>query len=254
MIHALARLPGPLDRAELTHIDRVAVDMEKALVQHQAYRAALARAGAQVTLLPALADHPDCCFVEDTAVILPEVTIVTRPGAASRRGEIAAIMPHLPADRPQIIITARGTIDGGDVMVVGRDIFIGLTLRTNAEAVRQVADAVAAFGYRVTGVPLATALHLKTAVSALADDLVLVNTDWLDPAIFGRRHIASVGGEPFAGNSLTIGNTVFHATGERTLARIAAAGFAVEFLDISEFAKAEAGLTCLSLVYQSVLR
>jgi dimethylargininase len=113
-----------------------------------------------------------------------------------------------------------------------------------------VADGVAAHGWRVTPVPLAKALHLKTAVSALADDLVLVNTDWLDPAIFGRRHIASAPGEPFAANSLTVGNTVFHATGERTLARIAAAGFAVEFLDISEFAKAEAGLTCLSLICQ----
>ena len=250
MIHALTRLPGPLERAELTHIDRVAVDPARAFSQHEAYRTALTRAGAQVTLLPALPDHPDCCFVEDTAVILPELTIVTRPGAESRRGEIAAIVPHLPADRPQLIITAPGTIDGGDVMVVGRDIFIGLTQRTNAEAVRQVADGVAAHGWRVTPVPLAKALHLKTAVSALADDLVLVNTDWLDPAIFGRRHIASAPGEPFAANSLTVGNTVFHATGERTLARIAAAGFAVEFLDISEFAKAEAGLTCLSLICQ----
>ena len=248
-INALTRLPGPLERAELTHIDRVAIDRDRALAQHDAYRAALTRAGAQVALLPALADHPDGCFVEDTAVILSELTIVTRPGAVSRRGEIDAIAPHLPADRPQLIITAPGTIDGGDVMVVGRDIFIGLTLRTNAEAVRQVADGVARYNYRVIGVPLAKALHLKTAVSALAADLVLVNTDWLDPAIFGRRHIASAPGEPFAGNSLTVGNTVFHATGERTLARIAAAGFAVEFLDISEFAKAEAGLTCLSLVY-----
>jgi dimethylargininase len=250
MIHALTRLPGPMERAELTHIDRVAVDPTRALAQHEAYRAALTRAGAQVTLLPALPDHPDCCFVEDTAVILPELTIVTRPGAESRRGEIAAIVPHLPADRPQMIITAPGTIDGGDVMVVGRDIFIGLTQRTNAESVRQVADGVVAHGWRVTPVPLAKALHLKTAVSALADDLVLVNTDWLDPAIFGRRHIASAPGEPFAANSLTVGNTVFHATGERTLAGIAAAGFAVEFLDISEFAKAEAGLTCLSLICQ----
>ncbi len=247
-LHALTRLPGPLDRAELTHIDRVAVDMERALAQHEAYRAALTRAGAQVTLLPALAEHPDCCFVEDTAVILPDLVIVTRPGAVSRRGEITEIVPHLPADRPHLVITAPGTIDGGDVMVVGRDIFIGLTQRTNAEAVRQVAEGVKAHGWRVTGVPLAKALHLKTAVSALAGDLVLVNTDWLDPAIFGRRHLASAGGEPFAANSLTVGNTVFHATGERTLARIAAAGFAVEFLDISEFAKAEAGLTCLSLV------
>ena len=250
MLHALTRLPGPLGHAELTHIDRVAVDMAAADAQHAAYCAALEAAGARVTVLPALSDFPDCCFVEDTAVILPELVIRTRPGAVSRQGEVAAIAPHLPTDRPHFTVAAPGTIDGGDVMVAGRDIYIGLTRRTNAAAVAQVAEAVKAHGYRVTGVPLARALHLKTAVSALADDLVLVNTDWLDPALFGgRRHIASAPGEPFAGNSLTVGGTVFHATGERTLARIAAAGFDVRFLDISEFAKAEAGLTCLSLVY-----
>jgi len=248
-VRAITRLPGALDRAELTHVDRVPVDMARAAAQHAAYRAALARAGAEVVVLPALEGHPDCCFVEDTAVILPELVIATRPGAMSRQGEVARIAPHLPADRPHVTIAAPGTLDGGDVLVVGRDIFIGLTLRSNAEAVTQVANAAGAHGYRVTGVPLAKALHLKTAVSALADDLVLVNTDWLDPAIFGRRHLASAPGEPFAANSLTVGGTVFHATGPATLARLAAAGFAVEFLDISEFAKAEAGLTCLSLIY-----
>ncbi len=247
-VRAITRRPGALDRAELTHIARVPVDMARAAAQHAAYRAALARAGAEVVVLPALPDHPDCCFVEDTAVLLPELVIATRPGAASRQGEVGHIAAHLPSDRPRVTIAAPGTLDGGDVLVVGRDIFIGLTLRSNADAVAQVAAAAAAYGYRVTGVPLANALHLKTAVSALADDLVLVNTDWLDPAIFGRRHIASAPGEPFAANSLTVGGTVFHATGPATLARIAAAGFAVEFLDISEFAKAEAGLTCLSLI------
>ena len=251
MIHALARRPGPLARAELTHIDRVPIDMERAEAQHAAYCAALTAAGARVTILPALADFPDCCFVEDTGVILPELVIRTRPGAVSRQGEVAAIAPHLPADRPQFTVAAPATLDGGDVLVVGKDIFIGLTLRSNAAAVAQVTEAVKAFGYRVTGVPLAKALHLKTAVSALATDLLLVNTDWLDPAIFGRRHIASAPGEPFAANSLTVGETVFHATGAATMARIAAAGFAVQFLDIAEFAKAEAGLTCLSLVFQT---
>jgi dimethylargininase len=253
VIHAISRLPSPaLPACELTHIAREPIDLARANAQHAAYCAALTAAGAQVTVLPALTDYPDSCFVEDTAVILPELVICTRPGAASRRGEVAEIAPYLPTDRPHVTIVAPGTVDGGDVLVVGKDIFIGLTLRSNADAVAQFAAATACFGYRVTGVPVAKALHLKTAVSALADDLVLVNTDWLDPAIFGRRHIASAPGEPFAANSLTIGNTVFHAMGEATLARIAAAGFDARFLDISEFAKAEAGLTCLSLVFQTV--
>lgn len=249
MIAAITRLPSPaLPHCELTHIARVPVDLGRAHVQHAAYRAALTAAGARVALLPALGDYPDSCFVEDVAVLLPELAIATRPGAVSRQGEVAEIAPHLPGDRPRVTIAAPGTLDGGDVMVVGRDIFIGLTARSNAAAVAQVAGAVAEFGYRVTGVPLAGALHLKTAVSALADDLVLVNADWLDPAIFGRRHIAAAPGEPFAGNSLTVGTTVFHAAGAATAARVAAAGFAVVRLDIGEFAKAEAGLTCLSLI------
>ena len=253
MIHALTRLPSPaLPACELTHIAREPIDLARANAQHAAYCAALTAAGATVTVLPALADYPDSCFVEDTTVILPELVIRTRPGAASRQGEVAEIAAHLPIDRPHITIAAPGTVDGGDVLVVGKDIFIGLTLRSNADAVAQFAAAAAPFGYRVTGVPVAKALHLKTAVSALADDLLLVNTDWLDPAVFGRRHIASAPGEPFAANSLTVGNTVFHAMGEATLARIAAAGFDARFLDISEFAKAEAGLTCLSLVFQTV--
>ncbi len=253
MIQAISRLPSPaLPACELTHIDRQPIDLARANAQHAGYCAALTSAGARITVLPALADYPDSCFVEDTAVILPELVIRTRPGAASRQGEVGEIAPHLPMDRPHFTVAAPGTVDGGDVLVVGKDIFIGLTLRSNADAVAQFADATARFGYRVTGVPVAKALHLKTAVSALADDLVLVNTEWLDPAIFGRRHIASAAGEPFAANSLTIGNTVFHAMGAATLARIAAAGFDARFLDLSEFAKAEAGLTCLSLVFQTV--
>jgi dimethylargininase len=252
MIHALTRLPSPaLPDCELTHISREPIDLARADAQHAAYRAALEAAGAHVTTLPALAGYPDSCFVEDTSVILPELVIRTRPGALSRQGEVAEIMPHLPADRPHATIMAPGTIDGGDVLVVGKDIFIGLTARSNADGVRQFGEAAATFGYRTTGVPLAGALHLKTAASALADDLVLVNTDWLDPAIFGRRHLASAPGEPFAANSLTVGSTVFHAAGDKTAALVAKAGFNVVELDISEFAKAEAGLTCLSLVFQT---
>lgn len=253
MIQALTRLPSPaLPACELTHIAREPIDLARADAQHAAYRAALETAGAMVTVLPALERYPDSCFVEDTAVILPEIVIRTRPGAASRQGEVALIAPHLPADRPHITIAAPATLDGGDVLVVGRDIFIGLTARSNAAAVAQVAAAAASFGYRTTGVRLAGALHLKTAASALADDLMLVNTAWLDPSIFGRRHLASAPGEPFAANSLTVGATVFHAAGSATAALVGAAGFSVVELDIAEFAKAEAGLTCLSLVGLSV--
>lgn len=136
MIHAITRLPGPaLPQCELTHIAREPIDLARAHVQHAAYRAALTAAGARVTVLPALGEYPDSCFVEDVAVLLPELVIATRPGAVSRQGETAEIAPHLPDDRPLVTIAAPGTLDGGDVMVVGRDIFIGLTARSNAAAV-----------------------------------------------------------------------------------------------------------------------
>ncbi len=250
MLHALTRLPSPaLPACELTHISREPIDLARAGAQHAVYRAALEKAGAVVSVLPALVDYPDSCFVEDTSVILPELVIRTRPGALSRQGEVALIAPHLPEDRPHMTVEGLGMLDGGDVLVVGKDIFIGLTARSNADAVAQVADAADRFGYRVVGVPLAGALHLKTAASALPDGRLLLNTDWLDPAIFGRAHLANVPGEPFAANSLTIGTTLFHAAGAATASRLAGEGFDVVELDISEFAKAEAGLTCLSLVY-----
>lgn len=252
MLHALTRLPSPaLPDCELTHIDRQPIDLVRAEVQHAAYRAALLEAGAEVHVLAPLGDYPDSCFVEDTAVILPELVVRTRPGALSRQGEVALIAPELPADRPHITIAAPGTLDGGDVLVAGKDIFVGLTARSNAEAVAQLAEAAGRFGYRVVGVPLAGALHLKTAASALPDGRILVNPAWLDPAIFGRPWLASAAGEPFAANSLTLGDTLFHAAGAATSALLAAAGFRVVELDISEFAKAEAGLTCLSLVYET---
>jgi dimethylargininase len=252
MIHALTRLPSPaLPDCELTHIDRQPIDLARAEAQHAAYCAALRAAGAEVRVLPALGAYPDSCFVEDTAVILPELVVRTRPGALSRQGEVAVIAPELPADRPHVTIAGPGTLDGGDVLVVGTDIFVGLTARSNSQAVAQLAEEAGRFGYRVTGVPLAGALHLKTAASALPDGRVLVNADWLDAGVFGRGWLASAAGEPFAANSLTVGDTLFHAAGARTAALLADAGFAVVVLDIREFAKAEAGLTCLSLIYRS---
>ena len=235
---------------ELTHMERLPIDMALAERQHADYRAALAAAGAEVTVLPALAAHPDCSFVEDIAVILPECSIVCRPGSQSRRGEVASIAAVLPDDRPVEVVAAPGTIDGGDVLVVGREIFVGLSSRTNAAAVAMMAAIVGRFGYRVVGIPLAKALHLKTAVTALAQDLLLINTGWVDARLFGKhRHVAVAEAEPFAANSLRVGGTLFHGAGQAaTTARIVAAGIPVTCLEFSEFAKAEAGLTCLSLI------
>jgi dimethylargininase len=254
MTIALTRLPSPrMAEAELTHLDRVPIDRTLADTQHAAYRAALAEAGAEVITLPALDAHPDCTFVEDVLVSLPEVSVLCRPGATSRQGEVAAIEAHLPADRLVGRITAPGTVDGGDVLLIGRTLYVGLSTRTNAEGIAQMTAIVARFGYATNPVTVPGALHLKTAVTALAPDLLLINPNWIDAtalAAFPRLTVDPA--EPFAGNSLTVGNTIFmQADHARTAARITAAGFAVRLIDISEFAKAEAGLTCMSVIVRS---
>ncbi len=247
----LTRLPSPrMAKAELTHLERLVINMDTAAVQHSAYCAALSDAGADVIVLPALDDHPDCTFIEDVLVSLPELSILTLPGAVSRRGEVAVIEVALPADRPVMRISPPGTLDGGDVLAIGRTLFVGRSSRTNDFAIGQMAEIVAPFGYKVVGVNVQGALHLKTSVTALAPDLLLLNPDWADMEAFaGYRHIMVTPDEPFAGNSMTVGRQIFMQSAHATTAkRVGAAGFDVALIDISEFAKAEAGLTCMSVI------
>ena len=255
IISAITRRPSPqMSDCELTHLSRTPIDAAEAERQHSSYRAALAACGIAVTALPPLDGHPDCAFVEDTAICLPELFVICRPGAASRLGEVASVTTVLPTDRPQHILQSPATIEGGDVLVAGKTIFVGRSTRTNAAGIAALDAATAPFGYQVVAVEVPGALHLKTAATALAPDLLLVNPAWVDVAAFGDvRHIAVSAGEQFASNILSVNGAVFmHAGLPQTAAAITAAGFAVTPLDVSEFAKAEAGLTCLSLLVPGV--
>jgi dimethylargininase len=248
---AIIRRPSPaMDQGERTHLDRVPIDHDVALSQHIAYGAALEAAGLDVTVLPALDGYPDCSFVEDTALVLPEIAIALRPGAASRIGEVPSVAAHFPDDRPVASIAALAQIDGGDILVVGKRIFVGLSARTTKEGIAALAAFVEPHGYTVGGVRLGDALHLKTAVTALSDDLLLCNPAWVEPALFpGFTAIAIAPDEPFAANILRLPDRIVSQTAHpRTTAIVAAAGFAVETVDMSELAKAEAGLTCSSLI------
>lgn len=247
----LTRRPCPrMADGELTHLTRVPIDMSLAERQHAAYRAALVSAGATAIDLPCLESFPDCAFVEDTVVALPELFVLCRPGAASRRGEVDSVAASLPIDRPVAAISAPGTVDGGDVLTIGRTIYVGRSSRTDAAGIAALAALVQPFGYRVEAVPVSGALHLRTAVTALSGDRVLINPAWVDPAIFAALHpIANDPSEPFGANCLAVGERIIlQRSAPATAARVAAAGLAAEFLDISEFAKAEAGLTCLSVL------
>jgi dimethylargininase len=239
-----------MDAAELTHMARAPIDMNRARIQHAAYQAALAATGAEVISLAPLDDHPDCCFVEDTVLAFPACFVLTRPGAASRQGEVAPMALALPKDRPILHLAAPATLDGGDVMRVGKQIFVGRSNRTNAAGIAALADTVAPFGYKVTGVDMAGALHLKTAVTALAPDRLLVNPAWLKSDLFDTWHRIEVAPEePFAANHVSVnGKTFMAAAHPQTAARLASAGFDVTVLEVDEFAKAEGGLTCMSVV------
>ena len=241
-----------MTHAELTHVARTPIDLPLAERQHAEYRAALAEAGLAVIDLPALDGHPDCAFVEDAAIVLPQLTVLTNPGAASRRGEVTSIAAALPGDRPMATIAAPATLDGGDVLLVGGSLYVGLSTRTNEEAVAALRVLVEPYGYAVLPVTVSGALHLKTAVTALDARTVLINPAWIDAGPFSQiEQIVVAPDEPFGANVLRIGDRVLaQSSAPRTAARLAARGYAVATLDIGEFTKVEAGLTCLSIIGQ----
>jgi dimethylargininase len=253
MTIAIVREPSrAIVRCELTHRQREPIDVDRARRQHRAYEEVLSAAGFAVVRLPEEPDLPDSVFVEDTAVALDEISILTRPGALSRRPEISSIARWLVRFHPTVPIEEPGILDGGDVLRLGRTIWVGLSTRTNEEAVGQLRRYVEPFGYRVIGVPIERALHLKSAISRAGDDTLVVSPAWIDPAPFASARLVEVDpGEPEAANVLPVGGKLLVAEAfPRTRERLARAGFDVLSLDVSELAKAEAGLTCCSLIFE----
>jgi dimethylargininase len=251
---ALTRGVSPsLARCELTFLEREPIDVARAVAQHEDYCRLLARLGLELLSLPADPAHPDCCFVEDTAIVLDEIAVIARPGAPSRRGEVDAVAEALALHRPLARMAPPATLDGGDVLLAGRRLYTGITARTNLEGAQALQRAVAPFGYEVLPVPVGGCLHLKSAVTALDDDTVLANPDWLDLGPFRGLEVVPVApGEPGAANVLRLGKAlVAHAGFPRTNERIAARGLEIHPVDVSEFLKAEAGVTCKSLVFRS---
>ncbi len=235
---------------ELTHVDRTPIDLGVARAQHAAYEAALEACGCRVQQLaeePLLADS---VFVEDAAIVLDEVAVLMRPGAPSRRPEVETVAEALTPWRELRAIEAPGTIDGGDVLRLGRVVWVGLSSRTTADGASQLRDLLAPFGYDVRTASVAGALHLKTAVTQVAGDTLLVNRRWIDPSVFGPfEHVVVDPAEPFAANAVLVNDRVIHSTQfPRTQERLRERGIAVVGVDASELAKAEGGVTCCSLL------
>ncbi len=243
---------------ELTHLERAEISPEIAARQHNAYEQAIADAGFEIVRLPELDGHADSVFVEDTAILLGEHAVITRPGAPSRRAEAdstaEALAPYFNVHRMR-----RGKLDGGDVLRVGRTLYVGQSRRTDCAGIVELATLASPLGFEVVAVPHERCLHLKTGATYAGHDdqgrpTLLINPDWIDPAPFeGLNLLPSHPLEPFAANSLRVGNRLLYpAAYPRTAERLRALGFDLEEIDVSELEKAEAGLTCMSLIAEPI--
>jgi dimethylargininase len=251
---ALTRTISPrIVECELTHLERTPIDVATARAQHAEYSRALVALGCAVDEVEPAPDHPDSVFIEDTAVVFDEIAVITRPGAESRRGETAAVERALAPLRPLAHITAPGTLDGGDVFVVGERVFAGRTGRTNDAGIAQLRALLAPHGYTVEALDVTGCLHLKTAVTAVDDRTVLLNPQWIDRrALAGLDVIEVDPAEPMGANIVRVGEALLYgASYPRTRARLEARGFRPRCVDASELAKAEGAVTCCSLVLRA---
>lgn len=242
-----------ITRCELTHVARSPIDVDLARVQHRAYEELLTSLGCEVRRVTPAPEHPDAVFIEDTAVIVDEIAVITRPGSEARRDEVVAVAHALAPLRPLARIEPPATLDGGDVLAIGRSVYVGESGRTNADGIAQLRAALTSFGYAVRGVPVAGCLHLKSAVTAVDDATLLLNPAWVNAAAFGEYRLLTVDeAEPMAANVLRVGSELIHgASYPRTLERLHAAGFHPYTVDASELAKAEGAVTCCSLVLRA---
>jgi dimethylargininase len=251
VLTALTRKVSPsFASCQLDYLNREPIDVARAESQHRNYEAALERLRVRVVSLPTQPSLPDCVFVEDPAVVLDEVAMITRMGAESRRGESESLAATLARFRPLVRLSAPATLEGGDVVRMGKTLYVGLSRRTNAAGVSQLAAIVAPYGYRAMPVQVTGCLHLKSACCAVSDDTVLANRALFDASVLHCKMIDVPAQEPGAADVLRIGDSVLiPASFPRTARLLEQSGFTVQPLDVSELQKAEAGVTCMSLVF-----
>ena len=256
---ALTHAPSPrmadcVRTYALSQGSETVIDLGRVHAQHEAYRAALALAGAEVHVLDVNRDHPDAVFIEDTAVVLDEIAVITSMGAPSRVGEPAGIEPVLARYRSIVRIVSPAKLEGGDVLRVGKQLLVGVTARTNATGISALTSITRPYGYSVTPVPIEGCLHLKSACTALPDGSLLLNERWLAPdahdALAGFEKVLVPHDEPNAANVVIVGDDVImSADCPRTAALVQQHAARVHRLDLSELAKADGSATCLSLIF-----
>lgn len=254
MLVALTHTVSPnITNGEVTFIDRQAVSYDLALQQHDAYCNALKNCGAKVKRLSINLDSPDSCFIEDTAIVVDEVVIITSMGSSSRQHEPRTIASELAQYKETVRVEFPATIEGGDVLRIGRRLYVGVSGRTNIQGFHKLARILKLWKYEVIPVELKNCLHLKTACTAIDEETVLLNPQWVEPETFADYKVLSVPEEEgWAANTIRIGDKLFLQHGfPQTLELVEKHHDSIEVLDISEFRKVEAGLSCLSIILEN---
>jgi dimethylargininase len=251
---AITRQVSPaINNCELTHLVRQAIDYERARAQHKQYEDALRSLGVQVLSLDAEPDLPDSVFVEDAALVLDECAILLNPGAASRRPEVASIEKALIPYREIFRIHPPGTMDGGDLLRVGRTIYVGLSSRSTENAIEQIRIILEPRSYQVRGVTVTGCLHLKSAVTQVDEKTLLINPEWVSREAFpGMQFIQVEPSEPYAANAVLVGDKVIYPTSfPKTRSKLEKAGIVLLTVEADELAKAEGAVTCCSLIFNA---
>jgi dimethylargininase len=250
---ALTREVSPnIAQCQVSFIARQPIDATRAAAQHRDYERCLASNGCAVIPIPPAPELPDGVFVEDCAVMLDEIAVIARPGAESRQGESGSVAAALQFYRSTRVIEAPATVDGGDVLRVGRKLFVGQSQRTSEAGIMQLRWYVHEFGYRVIPVMFHGCLHLKSAATQIDDRTLLLNPEWVSAEQFEDSEIVAVDPrEPYAANALRVGEKLLYsASHPATLRILQSRGYDVEPVDISELEKAEAGVTCCSIIFE----
>jgi dimethylargininase len=255
MLTAITRpVSSSINQCELSFHARQPIDVAKAIAQHKAYQDCLAQLGVRVVSLPAEPELPDAVFVEDPVVIVDEVAVISIMGAPSRRPEASSLVDALSRYRPIKFLVEPATLDGGDVLRAGRFVFVGLSQRTNRDAFSQLSAMLESYGYRVQPVEVRGCLHLKSACSYVGRDTMLVNRSWIEAEPLRAFELIDVPDEePAAANALLVKDVVIiPASFPKTRALLEERGFRVKTIDLSELQKAEAGVTCTSLIFKDL--
>jgi len=255
MIALTHKVSPKINQCELSNLSRKTIDFPLAQRQHQHYCQTLIKEGFRVIELTVNLDFPDSVFIEDTAVVLDEVAILCNMGIPSRAGEVQNIAPILANFQKVMNINPPGTLEGGDVLIVDKNIYVGLSSRTNREGVRQFEEIVQEFEYGISTIPIGDCLHLKSACTALDMETILINPEWIDPSYFTEYAVVEIEkNEPYAANCLNLnGNVYLPSAFPKTAEKIEKAGFPVNTINISELQKAEGALTCSSILFKEII-